>query len=108
MKKPLMFVVLTIVVIGCSLLSAQNQKPPEIQKLERYLGVWNYDGEDKTPGSGGPVTCTSTRRWITGGFFVESHRECKTPNATFHKSKFSVGIVKSDCISIGVLMAAVV
>src|SRR5438067_12162701 len=51
-----MFVVLTIVVIGCSLLSAQNQKPPEIQKLERYLGAWNYDGEDKTPGSGGPVT----------------------------------------------------
>jgi hypothetical protein len=57
----------------------QLDTPPPVRKLERYIGKWNYAGEDKTPVTGGAVTCTSTRRWISGGYFVESHRECKTP-----------------------------
>ena len=61
-------------------------QPPvvaELRLLERYLGSWTYDGEDKTPGTGGRVTCTATRRWISGGNFVESHRTCDTPRGTF-------------------------
>jgi hypothetical protein len=52
---------------------------PEIGKLARYLGAWQYEGEDKTPLSGGPVRCEAQRRLISGGYFVESHRECETP-----------------------------
>lgn len=64
----------------CIVGAAQDQAArSELKVLERYLGTWIYDGEDKTPGTGGRVTCTSTRRWIAGGYFVESHRECKTP-----------------------------
>ena len=55
----------------------------ELRPLERYVGSWTYDGEDKTPGIGGQVTCTATRRWIAGGNFVESHRTCHTPRGTF-------------------------
>jgi hypothetical protein len=51
---------------------------PELKPLERFLGSWSYDGEDLTPG-GGPVKCTSTRRWTGGGYFVESRRRCSTP-----------------------------
>jgi len=61
-------------------------QPPvvaELRALERYLGSWTYDGEDRTPGTGGKVTCTATRRWISGGNFVESHRTCDTPRGTF-------------------------
>jgi hypothetical protein len=60
-------------------LGQQLNIPPAVRKLERYIGTWNYAGEDNTPVTGGNVTCTSTRRWISGGHFVESHRECKTP-----------------------------
>jgi hypothetical protein len=52
---------------------------PELQPSARYIGTGTYEGEDKTPGTGGRVTCTSARRWIAGGFFVESHRSCETP-----------------------------
>jgi hypothetical protein len=51
---------------------------PELEKLQRYLGMWSYDGRDETPLSGGPVTCRTARRWIAGGLFVESHRDCVT------------------------------
>jgi hypothetical protein len=49
------------------------QKP-----LERFLGTWVYEGEDRTAG-GGAVRCESTRRWIAAGYFVESRRRCTTP-----------------------------
>ena len=62
---------------------AQAPVAAELRLLERYLGSWAYDGEDKTPGTGGKVTCTATRRWISGGNFVESHRTCDTPRGTF-------------------------
>src|SRR5690349_6975701 len=69
-----------VMMVLCPLAPAQNQAPrPELKTLERYLGTWTYEGEDKTPVTGGPVTCKATRRWISGGFFVESHRDCKTP-----------------------------
>jgi hypothetical protein len=51
---------------------------PELEPLERFIGSWSYEGEDRTPG-GGPVLCTSVRRWTAGGFFVESQRTCSTP-----------------------------
>src|SRR5688572_6227774 len=73
------FINAAIVIFLVPLLVHSQAPRPEIQKLARYLGRWNYEGEDKTPVTGGPVTCTSTRRWISGGFFVESHRDCKTP-----------------------------
>ena len=44
--------------------------------LARYLGTWTYEGQ----GNGGRVTCRSERRWIANYAFVESHRECSTPN----------------------------
>lgn len=44
--------------------------------LARYLGTWVYEGE----GNGGRVSCRSERRWIADNAFVESHRECTTPN----------------------------
>jgi hypothetical protein len=44
--------------------------------LARYLGTWVYEGD----GNGGRVTCRSERRWIANNAFVESHRECSTPN----------------------------
>jgi hypothetical protein len=56
----------------------QSAGLPELKPLERYLGAWTYEGEDLTPG-GGPVRCTSTRRWTGAGFFVESQRRCTTP-----------------------------
>ena len=52
---------------------------PELAPLERYLGRWTYEGQDKTPVTGGRVTCVATRRWISEGYFVESHRDCTTP-----------------------------
>jgi hypothetical protein len=55
----------------------------ELRPLARYVGSWTYDGEDKSPRTGGKVTCTATRRWIAGGHFVESHRTCDTPRGTF-------------------------
>ncbi len=79
----------TIVVIGSLMILSRGAFPqtqaarPELKALEKYLGSWTNDGEDKTPVTGGRVTCTSTRRWISGGFFVESHRDCKTPRGDF-------------------------
>src|SRR5687767_13548136 len=63
--------------------AAQEPAAAELRRLERYLGSWTYEGEDKTPGTGGKVTCTATRRWISGGNFVESHRTCDTPRGKF-------------------------
>jgi hypothetical protein len=64
---------------------AQAPATAELRALERYLGSWRYEGEDKTPGVGGKVTCTATRRWISGGYFVESHRTCDTPRGAFEQ-----------------------
>jgi hypothetical protein len=58
---------------------------PELRPLTRYLGQWSYEGEDKTPVTGGRVTCQASRRWISGGYFVESHRTCKTPRGEFEQ-----------------------
>jgi hypothetical protein len=63
--------------------AAQTPVAPELLRLERYLGSWTYEGADKTPGTGGAVTCRATRRWISGGNFVESHRTCDTPRGSF-------------------------
>jgi hypothetical protein len=51
------------------------QSPDRWAPLQRYLGTWTYDGDNDE----GKVTCRSRRRLITGGAFVESHRECTTP-----------------------------
>ncbi len=58
---------------------------PELRALARYLGAWTYQGRDYTPVTGGDVTCTSTRRWIAGGNFVESDRSCRTPNGAIEQ-----------------------
>jgi hypothetical protein len=70
-------------IVEMSTAAAQGPATPELRPLERYLGSWSYTGEDKTPATGGPVTCTTTRRWISGGYFVESHRTCQTPRGMF-------------------------
>jgi hypothetical protein len=59
---------------------AQEPAAPELRPLERYRGSWTYDGEDKL--LGGKVTCKVLRRWISGGYFLESHRTCETPRGT--------------------------
>src|SRR5262245_53221546 len=59
---------------------AQEPAAPELRPLERYLGSWTYDGDDTL--LGGKVTCKILRRWISGGYFVESHRTCETPRGT--------------------------
>ena len=55
-----------LVSVALLLISASAAPQPpvadELRLLERYLGSWTYDGEDKTPGTGGKVTCTATRR----------------------------------------------
>ena len=43
--------------------------------LQRYIGTWTYEGDNGE----GTVTCRSRRRLITNGAFIESHRECTTP-----------------------------
>jgi len=73
--------IIAVSVALCSPALAQDQvSVPELKKLDRYLGTWTYEGEDKTPVTGGRVTCKASRRWISGGSFVESHRDCKTPH----------------------------
>src|SRR5690349_18287769 len=74
---------MTLLVFGSPAQAQDQPAGPEVSKLARYLGTWSYDGEDKTPVTGGRVTCDATRRWISGGYFVESHRECKTPRGVF-------------------------
>jgi hypothetical protein len=37
----------------------------ELKPLERFIGTWIYEGED--------------RQWTAAGFFVESRRRCTTP-----------------------------
>jgi hypothetical protein len=65
--------------LGSSVSAQEEPATPEIRALLRYLGEWEYVGEDHTPGSGGPVRCTAERRLISAGHFVESHRDCDTP-----------------------------
>ena len=75
-----MWVALTLL-FGLAAVARAQEGPAtvELQPLARYIGTWRYEGEDKTPVTGGRVICTSVRRWISGGFFVESHRSCETP-----------------------------
>jgi hypothetical protein len=66
-----------LVLIGLSMaVPARAQDALGAAALARYLGTWIYEGE----GNGGRVTCRSERRWIANNSFVESHRECSTPN----------------------------
>jgi hypothetical protein len=70
--------VLVLVILSIRVLAQQSAGLPELKALERYIGTWVYEGEDRTPG-GGRVQCTSLRQWTGAGFFVESHRRCMTP-----------------------------
>ena len=56
--------------------SLPAQDSPGPGALARYLGTWVYEGSNAS----GRVSCRSERRWITNDTFVESHRECTTPN----------------------------
>jgi hypothetical protein len=69
-----------LLIAAASSAAAQEPAAPELRALERYLGSWTYDGEDKP--LGGKVTCKAMRRWISGGYFLESHRTCETPRGT--------------------------
>jgi hypothetical protein len=51
----------------------------EVERLSRYLGTWQYEGEDKTASTDRRVACKAVRQWIVGGLYVESRRECTTP-----------------------------
>ena len=71
----------TLVVWLCFIATGLAQSGPAgaAQKpLDRYLGTWVYEGEDRTAG-GGAVRCESTRQWIAAGYYVESRRRCTTP-----------------------------
>jgi hypothetical protein len=66
-----------LLVLGLSTAApAAAQDATGTAALARYLGTWIYEGE----GNGGRVSCRSERRWIANNAFVESHRECSTPN----------------------------
>ena len=67
---------IALVLLGLLPASAGAQAPMGSAALGRYLGTWVYEGD----GNGGRVTCRSERRWIANDAFVESHRECSTPN----------------------------
>ena len=69
--------------------SARPGRTRKSDRLSAISDLWTYNGEDKTPGTGGSVTCTTTRRWISGGYFVESHRTCDTPRGTFEQVEMS-------------------
>ena len=56
--------------------AAAQSTDSRIAPLSKYLGAWTYEGD----GNGGRVSCRSERRWIANQAFVESHRECVTPN----------------------------
>lgn len=82
-KRPLCSLGGVLLMLLAAGTGAQGPVAAELRPLERYLGSWTYAGEDKTPGTGGKVTCTATRRWISGGNFIESHRTCDTPRGQF-------------------------
>ena len=69
-----------MLLVSAADVTAQEPAAPELRPLERYLGSWTYDGDDKL--LGGKVTCKVLRRWISGGYFMESHRTCETPRGT--------------------------
>src|SRR5687768_14998515 len=73
MGKPFLLLVL-VSSLGSALTPAQVLDPA-LKELQRYVGTWTYEGD----GLGSRITCTSVRRWIAGGYYVESHRECATP-----------------------------
>ena len=74
--------VITVVTVMCALVlpqlrpAAAQSTDSRTAPLSKYLGTWTYEGE----GNGGRVSCRSERRWIANQAFVESHRDCTTPN----------------------------
>jgi hypothetical protein len=77
-----------LVLLGLSATPSLAEDQPasaEVAPLLRYLGDWSYEGKDATPVTGGVVTCEATRRLISGGYFVESHRECRTPRGVVNQ-----------------------
>jgi hypothetical protein len=69
-----------VLLISSADVTAQEPGAPELRPLERYRGSWTYEGEDQL--LGGKVTCKVLRRWISGGYFMESQRTCETPRGT--------------------------
>jgi hypothetical protein len=69
-------ILLAMIVLAGHVHGARAQNAEGAAALARYLGTWVYEGD----GNGGRVSCRSERRWITGNAYVESHRECTTPN----------------------------
>jgi len=69
-----------MLLISAADVTAQEPGAPELRPLERYRGSWTYEGEDQL--LGGKVTCKVLRRWISGGYFMESQRTCETPRGT--------------------------
>jgi hypothetical protein len=65
-----------LAIIGLAAAAPAGAQEAGAAALARYLGTWTYEGD----GNGGRVTCRSERRWIANNAFVESHRECQTPN----------------------------
>ena len=72
--RPAALITLTIALAVSNALAAAQS--PALAPLTAYLGSWAYEGD----GNGGRVSCRSERRWIANHSFVESHRECTTPN----------------------------
>ncbi len=77
------FSVACIILVGA--LPALSQQPPnpapELQKLNRWVGKWSYEGEIKPGpmGPGGEFTSKDTCEWFEGGFAIVCRSEAHGP-----------------------------
>ena len=55
--------------------------PPELKKIDYFIGKWNLEGEMKPGpmGPGGKMTMTEEDSWMDGNFFVVAHSKFSSP-----------------------------
>ena len=73
---------LASVLLGVSAFAQMPSKPgAEVKKLDYFAGTWTTDATIVPGpwGSGGKLTSTSTNEWMSGEFFLLSHRDSKLP-----------------------------
>lgn len=63
--------------------AAQMSTPPgpEVKKLDYFAGTWTVDATigQGVWGMGGKFTSSGTSQWMSGNYFLESHREVTMP-----------------------------
>jgi Protein of unknown function (DUF1579) len=72
----------SIIFIAASAFAQMNTAPgPELKKLDYFVGTWTTDATvTQGPwGMGGKFTSTGTSQWMTGNYFLETHRDFSMP-----------------------------